>query len=212
MFILDIGCSNGTLGQHLKSLVVGRKVLGIEFDPSFADTASRRLDCVIEADLNTMDWDAIYGDEVFDCLIFADILEHLVDPGRCLNLALQRLAPGGCVIVSLPNVRHISALWSIFFIGTFPKRERGIFDRTHLRWYTYRDAKSLLFENGLQISSESFALRWRDQGGGLINRILNRLPLSVQRFPLIRELFSYQVCFRAIRRTVSTLKCNGVMT
>lgn len=112
------------------------------------------LDCVVEADVNTLDWQTVFDDQVFDCLMFADVLEHLVDPWRCLSLALQRLAPGGCVIVSLPNVRHVSVLWGIFFMGTFPRRDRGIFDRTHLRWFTYADAKGLLLESGLVVPEE----------------------------------------------------------
>jgi len=201
--ILDVGCSNGALGKHLKSLVAGRKVFGIEYDTVFADMASCSLDSVVKADVNTLDWHSVFDDQEFDCLIFADVLEHLANPEQCLSLALQRLVPGGYVIVSLPNVRHISALWSIFFRGTFPRRDRGIFDRTHLRWFTYADAKGLLHERGLRVSSESFALRWRDQGGGHFNRILNRLPFAVQRLALVREFLTYQVCFRAEATTLA---------
>lgn len=202
--ILDVGCSNGALGLHLKSLLAGRKVFGIEFDTEFAEMASSCLDSVVKADVNTLDWHAVFDNQEFDCIIFADVLEHLVAPERCLSLALQRLAPGGCVIVSLPNVRHVSALWNIFFMGTFPRRDRGIFDRTHLRWFTYADAKGLLLESGLRVSSESFALRWRDQGGGLLNRILNRLPFAVQRLAPIREFFTYQICYRAEKNIPAT--------
>jgi len=203
--VLDVGCSNGALGKHLKSLAAGRKVFGIEFDAEFAEIASRSLDGVVKADVNTLDWDTVFDGQKFDCMIFADVLEHLVDPKRCLSLALQRLSPGGCVIVSLPNVRHVSALWSIFFRGTFPLHDRGIFDRTHLRWFTYADAEGLLQESGLRISSESFALRWRDQGGGFFNRLLNKLPFAIQRLAPIREFFAYQICFRAEAESMATL-------
>ncbi len=199
--ILDVGCSNGTLGKHLKTMLAGRKVFGIEFDQSFAEVASCHLDGVVNADLNTMDWPTVLPDQIFDCMIFADVLEHLVDPKRTLSLALERLTPGGSVIVSLPNVRHVSAFWSIFVMGVFPQRDRGLFDRTHLRWFTYSDAKALLLDRGLKISSESFALRWRDRGGGFLNRMLNRLPLVVQRWAPVREFLSYQICLRA---TVTT--------
>jgi hypothetical protein len=53
-----------------------------------------------------------------------------------LRLLRPLLSPSACLIVSLPNIRHISALYSIFFSGSFPRRQRGIFDDTHWRWFT----------------------------------------------------------------------------
>ena len=129
--------------------------------------------------------------------IFADVLEHLVEPQRCLMQARKRLMPGGSIVVSLPNVRHISALSSIFLGGRFPRRESGIFDRTHLRWFTIADAHTLLSDCGFRASSSSFALRWGDRGGGRLNRLLNRLPTAAQGWSPVREFLTYQVCLRA---------------
>ena len=151
--ILDVGCSNA------------------------AETA-KYLDYVANADLNGFDWDAAFGSRRFDCIIFADVLEHLVDPSQCLEQALKRLQPGGSIVVSLPNIRHISAFWAIFFRGNFPKRSRGIFDSTHLRWFRLKDAQNLLAEQGLTISEFSVALRWGDSGFGEATREWVRVPSS----------------------------------
>ena len=196
--ILDVGCSNGAVGRSLKVLYPGCTVCGIEFDPRFALEASAHLDFVVNADLNVMNWKTALGERTFDCLIFADVFEHLVNPQQCLTFALEHLRPGGCVVVSLPNIRHLSALWSIFVTGRFPQRDRGIFDRTHLRWFTIADAKEFLAGAGLNISSSSTALRWGDRGGGRLNRLLNKLPTAIQRFGPVREFLTYQVCFRAV--------------
>lgn len=196
--ILDVGCSNGALGRALKVLHPNCTVYGIEFDPRFAANASNFLDGIVNADLNIMDWQTVFPGRTFDCMIFADVLEHLVEPQQCLKLALQRLSPGGKVIVSLPNIRHLSALWSIFFTGHFPRRDRGIFDRTHLKWFTFADAQELLSDSGLKITSTSMALRWGDHGGGRINRLLNRLPKGLQHWGPVREFLAYQICFTAV--------------
>lgn len=198
--ILDVGCSNGALGRGLKERQPGAIVCGIEYDKAFASEASKQLDFVVNADLNTMDWRAALGDRKFDCLIFADVLEHLLRPQECLAFALQHLNPAGCVVVSLPNIRHLSAFHSIFVTGRFPQRDRGIFDRTHLRWFTISDAEDFLSNAGLKIASSSTALRWGDQGGGLINRLLNKLPSTVKNWRLVREFFTYQICFKAIKK------------
>ena len=197
--VLDVGCSNGAVGRSLKALRPGRTVCGIEFDPAFAREAAAHLDLVVNADLNVMDWSSALGGRLFDCMIFADVLEHLVDPKRCLRQALQHLQPGGCVVVSLPNIRHLSALWSIYVGGRFPQRERGIFDQTHLRWFTIADAQTFLADNGLTLTATSLALRWGDHGGGRWNRWLNRLPLPLQRWTPVREFLAYQVCFQAVK-------------
>jgi len=196
MQILDVGCSNGAIGRTLKNIKPERSVCGIELDPIFAAEASKYLDYVINADLSSLDWNIALNDRNFDCIIFADVLEHLIDPSHCLDQALKHLRPGGSIIVSLPNIRHISAIWAIFFRGSFPRRNRGIFDSTHLRWFTLNDAQNLLTEHGLNISDVSVALRWGDTGGGYINKILNRLPKSLQTWWPIREFLTYQVSMR----------------
>jgi methionine biosynthesis protein MetW len=194
--ILDVGCSNGALGRSLKTARTGRLVSGIEFDAQFAVEAAQHLDYVVQADLNQLDWDVKFAGRDFDCIIFADVLEHIVEPAQCLLQARQHLKHGGCVVISLPNVRHLSVLFDVFWGGRFPQRDRGIFDRTHLRWFTLADAHSLLNGSGFRVNSMSVALRWGDQGGGWMNRLLNRLPTRLQQWGLIREFLTYQVCLR----------------
>ena len=111
--------------------------------------------------------------------------------------ARQHLRAGGCVVVSLPNIRHLSALRAIFLGGRFPQRDRGIFDRTHMRWFTITDAHALLADCGLKVSARDFALRWGDRGGGRINRLLNHLPKAAQQWTPVREFLTYQMCLRA---------------
>jgi 2-polyprenyl-3-methyl-5-hydroxy-6-metoxy-1,4-benzoquinol methylase len=195
--ILDVGCSNGALGRSLMAQVDGREVGGIEAGASYAAAAREVLSFVVEGDLNVLDWDQALAGRRFDCIVFADVLEHLADPRACLRQARAHLAPGGCVVLSVPNIRHLSALRAIFLQGRFPLRERGIFDRTHLRWFTIGDARALLAETGLTVSAMGQSLRWGDSGGGRANRLLNRLPAALQRWGPVRELLTYQVCLRA---------------
>lgn len=133
MTILDVGCSNGALGEALRNQVPKRQVMGIEYDHAFCAEARTRLNAVIQGDLNTFSWLDHYEKETFDCLIFADILEHLYDPWLVLRESIKLLAPGGLVVISIPNIRHISSLFAIFVKGSFPRQNRGIFDRTHVR-------------------------------------------------------------------------------
>jgi SAM-dependent methyltransferase len=195
--ILDVGCSSGELGASLRQAVSGREVTGIEMDPSYCALAGDRLDEVICADMNNFDWHAVANRKTFDCIIFADVLEHLTDPLRHLTAAAECLRPNGVIVVSLPNIRHITAFYSIFVCGTFPQRPRGLFDSTHLRWFTYRDAVALLAEAGYQVESRDFNLRVRDRGDGRLNKLVRRVLGPVAGWGPVREFLAYQFCLRA---------------
>lgn len=196
--ILDVGCSNGVLGASLRNALDGRKVFGVEIDAAFADEARGRLDHVACADLNQFEWASFMPGQEFDCIIFADVLEHLIEPHTHLQAAQRRLRRGGCIVISLPNIRHISAFYSIFLNGTFPLRDRGIFDKTHLRWFTIKDAKTMIEKIGMHVEDIAYALRIGDAGGGIMNRAANKLPGPVKRFVFVREFLTYQFCLRVV--------------
>jgi len=166
-----------------------------------AQDAADRLDRVIHANLEIFDWRTGLNNEGFDCIVFADVLEHLTDPQRQLCNALGSLNTGGSIVISLPNIRHLSAFTEIYCRGRFPLKERGLFDATHLRWFTIFEGRKLLESSGLLINAEVYSLRLGDKGGGLVNKILNRLPLSLQAWLPIREFLTYQFCLRAARST-----------
>ena len=147
--ILDLGCASGELGAALKRRQ-DAVVVGIEIDPDYARDAARRLDRVICADLETA---LAEGEEIgrFDCVIAADVLEHLVDPWGVLRRAVALLEPGGIAVVSLPNVRYVLTFWRLIRGGRWPREPAGPFDATHLRWFTPLDARELLEQAGLTV-------------------------------------------------------------
>ncbi len=147
--VLDLGCAAGALGAALKQRTPALEVVGVERDPAYAAQAAQRLDAVRTADLQ--DPHGLRGLGVFDVLIAADVLEHLPDPDATLATAVARLAPGGTAIVSLPNVRSWETFWQLGRHGRWPRRSVGLFDRTHLRWFTLADAHDLVTGAGLTV-------------------------------------------------------------
>jgi methionine biosynthesis protein MetW len=143
--VLDLGCSTGWLAAALKAR--GEvEVVGIEREPAYAAEARTRCDRVIEGDVE----DVPPGLGRFDCLVAADVLEHLVDPWSALDAYVAMLDPGCRAIVSLPNVAH----WTTFARlarGSWPRLPEGIHDATHLRWFTLRDAIELCEGAGLVV-------------------------------------------------------------
>lgn len=186
--VLDLGCSSGALGAALKARD-GCAVTGVERDPAYAAAARVRLDAVVEGDLSVMEFGQL---GCFDGLVCADVLEHLAEPEAVLARAVAVLEPGAAVVVSLPNVRHWETFWSLAVRGSWPRRSLGIFDRTHLRWFTLSDAWGLLEGAGLRVEAVHRELRLGPEGP--MNPPLAR-ALAV--LPAARALVTYQHVLRA---------------
>ena len=150
--VLDVGCSVGALGASIKA-GTGAQVTGIEYSPAMAAEAEKVLDRVFVGDATAViDGTALEGMQ-FDAIIFADVLEHLADPWLTLRRAARLLNPGGRIIASLPNIRHLSTIYHLVVLGYWPYRDRGIHDRTHLRFFTRRNVLELFRSANLEIES-----------------------------------------------------------
>jgi 2-polyprenyl-3-methyl-5-hydroxy-6-metoxy-1,4-benzoquinol methylase len=176
--ILDLGCASGALGAALKARQHA-EVVGIELEPDYACDAAQRLDRVIVADLDRTGPEE-HGLTGFDCLIAADVLEHLRDPWGALARMTGALAPGATVVISVPNVRYWETFVQLGLRGTWPLRDEGIFDRSHLRWFSRRDALALMRQAGVTPTEVSpvYRLRphdWRTEPQG---RRFARTPLA----------------------------------
>ena len=141
--LLDVGAADALLSRHLGD--AGWRVTGIEADPHLAAAGRPYCEQMVVSDL---DRELPDFDEPFDAIVYGDVLEHLVDPLRTLQGLNRWLAPGGRVVVSVPNVAHLLIRLSLL-VGRFDYFDRGILDRTHLRFFTERSLKRLLMAAGL---------------------------------------------------------------
>jgi len=151
--ILDVGCSVGTLAEQIKSINIKREVVGIEKDAQMAKFAEKKMDRVIISDIEKIRLSNFFSPNHFDCVIFADVLEHLRDPWAVLVGILDITTADGLIIASVPNVRHYSTIINLLFKGFWPYRERGIHDKTHLRFFTLKNIREMFHNAGLEIIS-----------------------------------------------------------
>lgn len=145
--VVDVGCAAGALGAGLKSERPGIQVRGVEPSGQAAERARQVLDDVLVGGAQQQppaSWPAP------DCVIFADVLEHLADPWTVLRRWRQRLAPGGVVVASVPNVAHHSVTLDLLLRGRWDYADAGILDRTHLRFFTRETALRLFRDAGLE--------------------------------------------------------------
>ena len=146
--VLDIGCGVGFFAAWLKA--DGNRVTGVDALPHTARNDA--LDEYFAVDLIASGGElpAALGARRFDCVLMLDVLEHLTAPDRLLRESCRTLREHGRLIVSLPNVANITVRLALLF-GRFPYSERGILDRTHLRFFTRKTARRFLEENGCEI-------------------------------------------------------------
>jgi SAM-dependent methyltransferase len=144
--VLDVGCGAGHLGRLLKDR--GHHVTGVELVPEAAAEAGRCLDAVVTADVES---GLPFPPGSFDAVVFADLLEHLVDPWRVLREAAGLLTPGGVVVASVPNVQNLDVLRRLAR-GRWDYRGRGVLDRGHLRFFTLRTVRDLFAQAGLAVT------------------------------------------------------------
>lgn len=187
--VLDIGCGSGELGSILAAR--GYDVTGVERIPP-----PNAAFPVLLADLD-QGLPPLKG--AFDYVLCADVLEHLRDPARLLRQIHSVLTPSGRLIASLPNSGHYYFRLNVL-LGRFPQHDKGLFDRTHLRFYTWRGWCDLLDAADFDIirvrpTIPPFDLAFPSLRGGLLLRAIEMTNAGLAR--LRKELFAYQFVVEA---------------
>jgi glycosyltransferase involved in cell wall biosynthesis len=190
--ILDLGCSDGRLGELLR--MQGHTVIGV--DAEKLDGVADRLDGFVEADLNESLPPEVGKD--FDVVVGADVFEHLVEPSRLLRQLRDVLSPRGVVMVSVPNIAHWYPRLRVM-TGHFDYERRGIFDAGHLRFFTRSSFERMAHGAGMRVrrrSSVGLPVEVAERGGPAPSRLMRMVgTLDNIGLALSPTLFSYQLLF-----------------
>jgi 2-polyprenyl-3-methyl-5-hydroxy-6-metoxy-1,4-benzoquinol methylase len=143
--VLELGTGPGTVTRILHDK--GCKVTGVEMEPETLATCAPFCERTLLANLEDPLWWEPLGNEKFDIVICADVLEHLRDPRPLLEILPSFLNEGGCALMSLPNASHLTIVASLLG-GRFPYQKNGLLDNTHLKFYGREDLDALLRECG----------------------------------------------------------------
>jgi 2-polyprenyl-3-methyl-5-hydroxy-6-metoxy-1,4-benzoquinol methylase len=144
--LLDVGCASGRFIGAVQERFPEADVWGI--DPVAYDDDGAGFHRVVGR----------YPDDLpsgrqFDCIVFNDVLEHMVDPWETLRATARLLAPGGVVVASIPNIRNVDILRGLVVHGRWEYVDKGILDRTHLRFFTRSGIVDLFERSGWQVRS-----------------------------------------------------------
>lgn len=197
--VLDIGCGQGELSHTLK--MRGHHVVGVDVRPPLFP-----LDEFVHADIAQGLPPELTADRLFDVVILADVLEHMPEPLTILNQAAKHLAPGGSLLVSLPNTVHWSVRMQVAR-GKFDYTNKGILDRGHLRLFTHASALRLFADAGLRVASkQTTPVPWENVlPAALGDFVRDKLEKSDHFFgQLAPNLFAYQHVFELVPQTSTT--------
>lgn len=149
--VLDLGTSTGKLGQHLREQK-GCVADGVEVDGQAAELARPHYRTLLQLDLETARLAEHFPRAAYRAIVCADVLEHLRNPGRLLEEIAPLLAPGGRLLVSIPNVGYAGVVAGLLN-GNFPYHPTGILDTTHVRFFTRGSLLELLAAHGFAARS-----------------------------------------------------------
>src|SRR5579859_1774230 len=151
--IVEVGSSSGALAKAYLGQNPGCEYIGIELEPDYANASKSACTRVLVDDIEKMD------DRVFstlfpaNCWVFADVLEHLYDPWAVLRRLHGSMTAGTSVVACIPNAQH----WSFqarLNCGMLKYEDDGLFDRTHIRWFTRTTIGELFQSSGFRIAEQ----------------------------------------------------------
>lgn len=185
--VLEVGCGTGATGALTLLQGKARHYAGVELFEGAARVAQQVLSEVVVGDVEqlALPWSA----NSFDALILSEVLEHLIEPWALLRRLNPLLKPGAQVLASSPNISHWRVIRELVR-GRFELADQGVFDRTHMRWFTPASFRAMFERAGFEVVRldpvTPFSARTRLLSAAVGGRL--------------DHLFTTQICLEARRR------------
>lgn len=146
--ILEVGCGAGVFAAQLKEKL-DAEIWGVEIDEKAASLAKDKIDKLLVGDIYKLLSEL--PDAYFDCIIFNDLLEHLIDPFKIISEIKNKLTKNGVVVSSIPNVRYFRILKDLLLKKEWRYQDSGILDKSHLRFFTQKSIVDMFKTLGYEI-------------------------------------------------------------
>lgn len=189
--VLEVGCACGGTLLKLEQQYPKAHLFGVELNAQAAAIAGQ------VAQVETVDIEQRpfpFGDQLFDYILFPDVLEHLHNPGSVLQEARKRLLPGGRVLASIPNIMYYKVVDALLH-GRFTYADAGILDRAHLRFFTMLEIQHMFIRAGYSLELTLYKYLPIDGAG---RQVIDRLAHAVGDDAELRAQFgAYQYLVRA---------------
>ncbi|OPY11967.1 MAG: bifunctional 3-demethylubiquinone-9 3-methyltransferase/ 2-octaprenyl-6-hydroxy phenol methylase [Syntrophus sp. PtaB.Bin001] len=213
--ILEVGCGTGHFARAFLKRNPVAQYVGVELFKDAAREAAGFLSHVVIGDIENeqilAELDEIRGKELFEILIFGDVLEHLHSPRKVLEKLRSRIMPSGLCVACIPNVAH----WSVLqqqLRGRWDYVDSGLLDRTHLRFFTLETAVELFQKAGWTVLDAKARILWPEKTASALNTfapLADKLGIAPEK--LRRDLSAFQWIIRAVNGTTPTVISIGAL-
>ena len=210
--VLEIGCASGYMGEYLIQ-GKGCSFLGVEMDKAAATVAKQRglqVLCgnVEEETIQEMINRHVTEHGPFQIIFMSQVIEHIAQPENTLQILKQWLTPDCSLVISTCSIAHWRSRFRLLW-GVWKYEDYGVFDRSHLRFFTISSFRELLEENDYNVVD--FGFEFEDIcpfkilfGKRLIapSDILRLIPFAGMRLrkiytDLTKNLIAHQFVFKA---------------
>ncbi|WP_373084037.1 class I SAM-dependent methyltransferase [Zhongshania sp.] len=144
--VLEIGCGKGGFAKNFEGVA---EYWGVEPDSVSAKLALNTLTKVLVGTYDEVE--AELPDGYFDLIVCNDVIEHMPDHDDFFQKIKCKIAVGGHLIGSVPNVRYYFNLIDLLKRRDWEYQPSGILDRTHLRFFTEKSLMRCLLDNGFVV-------------------------------------------------------------
>lgn len=185
--VLELGCSTGFHSRYLEK----KKrctVVGVDSDPTVLSKAEKNMSSILIASLDDeKTWKKIQRLGPFDVVLASNVIEHLIDPWKTLDCIQELLQPGGLAVIAVPNIAFWRARLRLLR-GVWKYEDYGIFDRTHIKFFTVDSFRQALIDAKLIPTEEGY-----DPAGGAkwFTPLLKFFP----------NAYAHQVVIRAVKKS-----------
>ncbi len=196
MKVLDVGCGEGIFGKRLLERGV-QEVIGIEVNPDACIQARKNLSSLVNGNIEEIELD--FDEGHFDCVVLADVLEHLNDPLSALKKLKKFVSASGTIVASIPNIRYWGII-NMLIEGHWKYGDYGILDKTHLRFFTKKEIEKLFADAGFEITDinaniDPVYYKLNDTSSGEI--AFGKVLLKGLTIDEVKDLFVIQYLIRA---------------
>lgn len=191
--VLEIGCGAGRLGAAHKARNAEVRYMGVEIDAPSAAIAAGRLDMVLCGSVEALDLNFLQNG--VDCIVYGDVLEHLVDPWAVVKSHRALLRDGGRMVACIPNVQHWSVLLGLLH-GQWRYHTDGLLDVTHLRFFTLSSIVAMFEAAGLSVENVIGRILDRERATSFVEKLrpaLASLEIDQGRLQECASVFQYIV-------------------
>jgi 2-polyprenyl-3-methyl-5-hydroxy-6-metoxy-1,4-benzoquinol methylase len=187
--VIDIGAGPFGVGHELKNK--NCKVVTVD---QFDIPEKYKLDNHV---VTNLDSDFSISIQEFDCILFLDIIEHLVNPeGFMMKLSEQFSYKNQKIIFTTGNVSFLPVRMMLL-LGYFNYGKSGILDKTHTRLFTFSTFKKLITDTRLTVINVKGIPAPFPKAIG--NNFVSKSLLAINMFfiKISKGLFSYQIYIEA---------------